>query len=85
MRHLNGKAGDMGPEYDIASLYTVSFYCFVTKACARRPGTAASVERRRRERRTLLAGAAGELAGVARLRLRQAFERMHILCVGPTY
>ncbi len=38
------------PEYDIASLYMVSFYCFVAKACARRPGAAASVERRRRER-----------------------------------
>ena len=34
---------------------------------------------RRRERRILLAGAAGELAGATRLRLRQAFERMHIL------
>jgi hypothetical protein len=45
-------------------------------ACARRPGVAASMERRRRERRTLLAGAAGELAGAARLRQRQAFERM---------
>jgi hypothetical protein len=30
------------PEYDIASLYMVSFFCFVTKACARRPGAAAS-------------------------------------------
>ncbi len=38
------------PEYDIASLYMVSVYCFVTKACARRPGAAASVECRRRER-----------------------------------
>ncbi len=61
------------PEYDGALLYVVSFYAvsfhyFVTKACARRPGAAASVERRRRERRTLLAGAAGELAGVTRLR-----------------
>ncbi len=37
---------------------------------------AARVERRRRERRTLLAGAAGEQAGVTRLRLRQAFLRM---------
>ncbi len=27
------------PEYDIASLYMVSFYSFVTKACARRPGS----------------------------------------------
>jgi hypothetical protein len=55
-------------EYDIASLYMVSFYYFVTKACARRPGAAASVERMRRERRTLLAGAAGELAGATRAR-----------------
>ncbi len=54
------------PEYDIASLYIVSFHCFVTKACVRRPGAAASVELRRRERRTLLAGAAGELAGATR-------------------
>ncbi len=60
-------AGDVSAEYDIASLYMVSFYCFVTKACARRPGAAASVECRRRERRTLLAGAAGELAGATRL------------------
>jgi hypothetical protein len=29
-------------EYDIASLFLVSFYCFVTKACTRRPGAAAS-------------------------------------------
>jgi hypothetical protein len=56
------------PEYDIASLFMVSVYCFVTKTCARRPGAAASVERRRRERRTLLAGAAGELAGATRAR-----------------
>ncbi len=51
-------------EYDIASLFMVSFYCFVTIARARRSGAAAnlSVERRRRERRALLAGAAGELA-----------------------
>ncbi len=28
-------------EYDIASLYMVSFYCFVTKACARRPARVA--------------------------------------------
>ncbi len=46
----------------------VSFYCFVTKACARRPDAAASAERKRHERRTLLAGAAGELAGATRLR-----------------
>ena len=54
-------------EYDIASLYMVSFYCFVAKACARRPSAAASVERRRHERRTLLAGVAGELARATRL------------------
>ena len=46
----------------------VSYYCFVTKAGARWPGAAASVERRRRERRILCAGAAGELTGVTRLR-----------------
>ena len=51
-------------EYDIALLYMVSVYCFVTKACARRRGAAASVERRRL---ILLAGAAGELAGATRL------------------
>ncbi len=33
-----------------------SVTAYVTKACARRPGAAASVSRRRRERRTLLAG-----------------------------
>ena len=33
---------DLLPEYDIASLYMASFYCFVTKAYARRPGAAAS-------------------------------------------
>ena len=60
--------GALVPEYDIASLFLVNFYCFVTKACARRPGAAASIERRRRERRTLLAGTAGELAGATRLR-----------------
>ena len=46
---------------------SVLVYSFVTKACVRRPGVAASVERRRRERRTLLAGAVGEVAGVTRL------------------
>ncbi len=63
--------GSMGAgvaEYDIASLCMVSDYCFVTEACARRPGAAASVERRRCERRNLLAGAAGELAGATRAR-----------------
>ena len=53
-------------EYDNASLFIFSFYCFMTKACARRPGAAASVERRRCKRHTLLA--AGELAGVTRAR-----------------
>ena len=42
------------PEYDIVSLYMVSFYCFVTKAYARRPVAVASVELRLREHRTLL-------------------------------
>jgi hypothetical protein len=72
-------------EYDIASLHMISFYCFVTKACVRRPGTAASVERRRREPRTLLAGAVGELAGATRLRQRQSFERVHILWLARPY
>jgi hypothetical protein len=68
-------------QHQIASLCMVRFHCFVTEACARRPGAAASVERMRRERRTLLVGAAGELAGVTRLRHRpsQAFSRMGIL------
>ena len=52
---------------------------FATSACARKTGAAARVERRRCERRTLLAGAAGELAGATRA-ASQAFERMHILC-----
>jgi hypothetical protein len=56
------------PEYDVASLYLVSFYSYVTKACARRPGATANVERRRRDSRTMLAGAAGEVAGATRLR-----------------
>ncbi len=55
-------------EYDIASLCMIRFYCFVTKACARRLGAAASVEHRRRKRHTLHAGAVGELAVVTRLR-----------------
>ncbi len=66
-------------EYDIASLCLVSFYCFVTKAFAKKPGAAASVERRRREGRTLLAGVACELAGATRLAASQVFERMHNL------
>jgi hypothetical protein len=70
------------PEYDIASLFMVGFYCFVTKACARRPGAAASMEHRRRERRALLAGAAaGRRASRSdTLAASQAFSRMHILC-----
>ena len=58
-KHTGAPWGRTQPEYDIASLFMLSFYCFVTKACARRPGTAASVEHTRRERHTLLAGAAG--------------------------
>ena len=57
----------------------VSFYYFVTKACARRPGEAASAERRRRERRT--AGRGGRRASRSdTLAVSQAFECMHILC-----
>jgi hypothetical protein len=52
-------------EHSVA--YMVSFYCFVTKACARRPGAAASGERRRASRSDTLAASL-------------AFERMHILC-----
>ncbi len=33
---------DVSTKYDIASLCMVSFYCFVTNACAQRPGDAAS-------------------------------------------
>ena len=43
----------------------VGVYCFVTKACVRRPGAAASVERRRASRSDTLAAS-------------HAFERMHI-------
>ena len=68
LSHKQGLYSHCSAEYDIASLYMVSFYCFVTKACARRPSAAASVDRRRRERRTLLAEAAGELAGATRAR-----------------
>ena len=57
----------MGPKLRYPEVFLVSFDCFVTKACVRRPGAAASVERRRRERHTLLAGVAGELAGATRL------------------
>ncbi len=55
-------------EYNIVLLFLVRIYCFVTKACTRRPGAAASVEHRRRDRHTLLAGAAGEQTTVTRLR-----------------
>ncbi len=44
--HLIGDVSIAYPEYDIASLFMVGVYCSVTKACARRPGAAASVERR---------------------------------------
>ncbi len=62
----------------------VSVYCFVTKACTRRTGAAASVERRRCEHRILLAGAAGELAGATHLRQARPSSawRMHILRTG---
>ena len=39
----------------MASLNMVNFYCFVTKACARRPGAASSAQRSRRLRSTLAA------------------------------
>ncbi len=51
----------------------------VTKACARRPGAAASVSRRRRERRTLLAGSGRRASRSHTLAASQAFERMHML------
>ena len=60
-------------EYDIASLYMVSVYCFDTSECARRTGAAARVGRRRRERCILLAGAAGELAGARQAMPSSAF------------
>jgi hypothetical protein len=41
---------------------------FVTKACARKPSAASRVDRIARGHRTLLAGAAGELARATRLR-----------------
>jgi hypothetical protein len=66
-------------EYDIASLFMASVYCVVTKACARRPGAAASVERRRRERRSLLAVRGRRASRSDTLATSQAFERMHIL------
>ncbi len=66
-------------EYDIASLYMISFYCFVTEACARRPGAATSVEHRQCERRTLLTGSQ-QASRSDTLVARQAFECMHILC-----
>ncbi len=53
--------------------------CEKTKACARRPGAAASVERRRRERRTLLAVPGRRASRRDKLAASQAFERMHIL------
>ena len=71
------------PECDIASLFMVSVYCFVTKACVRRPGAAASVERRRRERRTLLAGAAGELAGATRLQQTRPWSACKFSACNP--
>jgi hypothetical protein len=74
-------SADAYAEYDIASLYMDSFYCFVTKACVRRPGAAARVKRRRNKRRTLLAGAAGELAGATRLRKPGLRAHAHSLFV----
>jgi hypothetical protein len=50
----------------------------VNKACARRPGVAASVSRRRRERRTLLAGGGRRASRSHTLAASQAFQRMHM-------
>ncbi len=55
------------------------FTTSVTEACARRPGTAASVSRRRRERRILLAGGGRRASRSHTLGASQAFERMHTL------
>ncbi len=56
-----------------------NFTASVTEACARRPGTAASVSRRRRERRILLAGGGMRASRSHTLAASQAFERMHML------
>ncbi len=68
---------DAVPRCALSALSTPGCLCFgpigqklttsVTEACARRPGTAASVSRRRRERRSHALAAS------------QAFERMHML------
>jgi hypothetical protein len=77
------ESGAAGAEYDIASLYMVSFYCFVTKACDRRPGAAASVERWRRERRTVPCGRRASLSRSDTLAASQTFERMHCTFSAP--
>ncbi len=59
----------------IGQNFTVS----VTEACARRPGAAASVSRRQRERRNLLAGGGRRASRSHTLAASQAFERMHTL------
>ncbi len=53
----------------------------MTKACTRRPGEAASVSLRLARLPPLQAGYGARVAYAPRLRLRQAFERMHILCL----
>ncbi len=59
----------------IGQNFTVS----ATKACARRPGAAASVSRWRRERHTLLAGGGRRASRSHTLAASQAFECMHTL------
>ncbi len=56
-----------------------NFTVSVTEACARRPGAAASLSRRRRERRTLFAGGGWRASRSHTLAASQAFERMHML------
>ncbi len=69
----------VGTEYDIALLFIVSVDCFVTKACARRPGAVASVEREA-TRAPHPACRGGRRANRSdTLAASQAFERMHIL------
>ncbi len=59
----------------IGQTFTVS----ETQACARRPGTGASVSRWRRERRILLAGGGRRASRSHTRAASQAFEHMHVL------
>ena len=76
---MDGPGGlECGVRHSVAIYGQLLLIC--DQSMLRRPGTAARVEQMRRERHTLHAETAGELAGATRSRLRQAFERMHILC-----